>query len=362
MGSGVRLEPGRSYPGMDQANMSCAVGTVNSSSPDPLPSSNPPTAFDGQQPAVAGRDFLRGLESRRAAAPQTKTSDKDWRDWIFDNTGIYFYKFGEGALAAGTAVWGCGPGEAVVFSKNGRPIDFTDSSDGGEEVSTQPSEEPTPDLNSEQNEPSENHPPQIARIRNHVLYEGMMLRVPIEVEDPDGDEITIGGDRLPLDAVVDNERMEFRWTPSFDVVRDRKEEEFGDIRIWASDGFTKSTIEFPYVVRKTNRPPTFDPPLRDYEMSPGYTLAFDLNGVDPDKDELSYARLRPTRGIGGWSSLSEDGNFRIRCIRDHRGSEDPRDWWYSLRGSEPFTFQVCDYWEACYEQTVILTCRWNDVD
>src|SRR3989338_5410739 len=105
MGSGVRLEPGRSYPGMDQANMSCAVGTVNSSSPDPLPSSNPPTAFDGQQPAVAGRDFLRGLESRRAAAPQTKTSDKDWRDWIFDSTGIRIFKNGAEAIAAtGTAV------------------------------------------------------------------------------------------------------------------------------------------------------------------------------------------------------------------------------------------------------------------
>ncbi len=130
--------------------------------------------------------------------------------------------------------------------------------------------------------PPENHPPVLDPIGNKEMDEGQQLSFVVTASDPDGDQLMISASHIPFGAQFNEQSGLFEWTPSY--------EQAGEYQITfiVSDGQLRDSEAITINVRDVNLAPILEP-IGDKRVEIRTELSFQVMGLDPDNDSLSYS-------------------------------------------------------------------------
>ncbi|MBE0536535.1 MAG: putative Ig domain-containing protein [Phycisphaerae bacterium] len=123
-----------------------------------------------------------------------------------------------------------------------------------------------------------------------VISEGALGKFTFTAVDPDGDDVHLVCNTLPVGATFEN--GVFSWTPPFNIAKRGSAVPFA-LTVTASDHALSTSRTFVFWVWNTNRPPF----LRELTLVPTENkthLAYRVSAVDPDGDPLTcYADSLP---------------------------------------------------------------------
>jgi hypothetical protein len=137
-----------------------------------------------------------------------------------------------------------------------------------------------------------NTAPYILPIANKYISEGESLAVNIFASDYEHDPIAIQSISHPHGSILfdnGNGNATFKWAPEYNGPYSSSASPFG-VTIRTSDGQNSSIISFKVFVSNINRKPIINSPLF-YNVLAGDTMRFDLAGIDPDNDKLTWRLL-----------------------------------------------------------------------
>ncbi len=127
-----------------------------------------------------------------------------------------------------------------------------------------------------------NGPPVLTPPANVELDEGERLTVVVEAADPDGDDVRLLFDPMPVGALFDDVSRRFEWLTGFE------QEGVYPIAITATDGSLSDEHIWHVTVRDVNRPPVFAA-VADQHLEEGQQMLFFAEAVDPDGDEVALS-------------------------------------------------------------------------
>jgi len=113
--------------------------------------------------------------------------------------------------------------------------------------------------------------------------ENQTIRVALEVDDPDNDDLDFFIRDGPVDAVIEDGM--FLWKPDFDVASSSYTSKFS-VKLLVSDGALKDELEFTLSVEDMNRAPFIRSESLPGEGLVGTPITFSVDPVDLDLDDM----------------------------------------------------------------------------
>ena len=136
-----------------------------------------------------------------------------------------------------------------------------------------------------------NRAPVLDPIGDKTAYENSLLEFNVTAADPDNDALTYSAANLPPGASFDPATQTFSWTPSFN-----QSATYPGVLFFVTDGALNDSETITITVNDENRPPqiTSTPVTSVLENS---SYAYDVDAVDPDGDDITYALVSAPEGM-----------------------------------------------------------------
>ncbi|MBR9692047.1 hypothetical protein GOV06_04635 [Candidatus Woesearchaeota archaeon] len=133
-----------------------------------------------------------------------------------------------------------------------------------------------------------NRAPTIKKIKDIEIDEGETATITPIAIDPDGDEIELSIEAMPMGAELAN--GVFTWTPNYDLIDYRNGIGSYKITFIATDGEETATQDVIITVKDSNRVPVFSEtsPASSIKVSRGKTVVFQGSAEDLDGDAITY--------------------------------------------------------------------------
>jgi hypothetical protein len=175
---------------------------------------------------------------------------------------------------------------------------------------------------------SANHSPVFQAVGPQTIGEGLLRRITVQANDPDGDALVYTAAGLPPGATFDAAQRRFEWTPGFSAAGSYT------VKFIATDDHLPlaaladtETVAITVTERSpaSNLAPAFDA-LSDRSGVVGETVTFRATARDPEGSALTYdspalpahSTLDPATGAFAWSPASA-GDYRVTFVAHDPG-------------------------------------------
>ncbi len=182
-----------------------------------------------------------------------------------------------------------------------------------------------------------NRKPVFKSISPQTIAENQTLLIIPEAEDPEGNEVELTAEGLPVGADFSNGT--FEWAPSFNI-SSREESQNFTIKFTATDGGgASSELAVPVIVINSNRAPIItNASVTKRKAKVQEPIVFDIDAYDPDGDNLTYTwRFAAFSSIDGLPKMQriylEPGEKTVELIVSDGESETIKTW--TIQVSQP---------------------------
>ena len=162
-----------------------------------------------------------------------------------------------------------------------------------------------------------NRAPVFKEIGNFEIYENQSLKIELNAEDPDGEEIEFSSTDLPSGSKL--EKSIFTWNPDFDFINKEEGKKSIFVNFMASDGQEQVTKTATITINDQNRAPEILDVSGDTIAKVNKPVVFWVDAKDKDGDELKYgwafSRLEKYEATAVMErTFKSEGNKKVKVI------------------------------------------------